>query len=415
MTLASSTRYKSYSPVVSTDTFSVTFPIFDNDDLLVYIDGVLTTDYSVTATYSGGRSSDAEVVLNTAISSGLIEIYGDTPAQRDEDVGASSPNLARSLQNDMDRQTAVQQEQKRDAGASIRVPGGEASLALLPAAPLRANRWLYFDSNGALQVGTEAPSQAAASSFAATLLDDGSASDMLTTLGLSTYFKTLVSAADAGTLRNLTFTMLAQIGSYSGDVDDLKESQVRGIDNGATNIPSGATGNGDAMLVIEDDAANTLQVYFESTGRMHVRTQMSGVWQAWIGLPIQSEVDSAIATAVQNRNALPDALDASAGTETSLDFDDIPDWVTQITVTVRQVSTNGSSDMIIQLGHSSGTFVETGYTSGASQNDQRNTATKGFLLTFSVTGPTSITGGLTLTKDSNNNWVAFGAGGPGDV
>jgi hypothetical protein len=45
---------------------------------------------------------------------------------------------------------------------------------------------------------------------------------------------------------------------------------------------------------------------------------------------------------------------------TSIDFTSIPDWVKRVTVMFNGVSTNGTSDVIIQLGTSGG-FVSTGY------------------------------------------------------
>ncbi len=132
MTLAASTRYKQYHPTVSTTSFLVTFPIFDNDEIEVYVDGLLTTDFSVVATYADGegRSTDATVVLETAALDVDVEIYGSRTPKTDENFSGSQPNLAEIAQLSIDKVTATQQEQARDLSRSVRVLGGEALAAV---------------------------------------------------------------------------------------------------------------------------------------------------------------------------------------------------------------------------------------------------------------------------------------------
>lgn len=117
MTIAANDRQVTYEPVVSTDTFAVDFPIFDNNHLRVFLDGVETAAFSVTATYDNGRSIDAEVVLTTPVSGVTVLIRGQIAVSRDDDYSGGTPNLARNLQNDMDFLTAVAQELVRDYNA----------------------------------------------------------------------------------------------------------------------------------------------------------------------------------------------------------------------------------------------------------------------------------------------------------
>ena len=119
MTLAYSTRYKLYQPVVLTDTFVVPFPIFSNNDLRVEVDGVETSLFSVTATYSGGRAEDASIVLDDAVTGVDVEIFGDKLPARETDYLPSSPDLAKNLQLDVDVLTAIIQEVVRDALAAL--------------------------------------------------------------------------------------------------------------------------------------------------------------------------------------------------------------------------------------------------------------------------------------------------------
>jgi hypothetical protein len=91
-------------------------------------------------------------------------------------------------------------------------------------------------------------------------------------------------------------------------------------------------------------------------------------------------------------------------TLSSIDFTGIPSWVKRITVMFNGVSTNGSSNYLIQVG--STTFQTTGYSSRALRDgSSAATSTAGFLLTGSI-GAGSLNGGLvTLANVSGNLWV----------
>ena len=84
---------------------------------------------------------------------------------------------------------------------------------------------------------------------------------------------------------------------------------------------------------------------------------------------------------------------STAGTE--IDFTGIPSWAKRITVMFNRVSTNGLSDVQVQLG--STTFTTTGYT-----------GFYGFLATSTVSGTGSATSGFLLRADSAlNNLSGF--------
>jgi hypothetical protein len=132
MTLAFDDRYIKYSPVVSTDTFIVPFPIYSADDLGVIVDGVETTEYSVTATFVDGVCEDAEIVLVSAVDDVDVEIYGNREPRAVGRYVGNSPNLASQLEIDVERLTAVQQELYRDMGRAAKVPLGSTFDPVLP-------------------------------------------------------------------------------------------------------------------------------------------------------------------------------------------------------------------------------------------------------------------------------------------
>jgi len=102
---------------------------------------------------------------------------------------------------------------------------------------------------------------------------------------------------------------------------------------------------------------------------------------------------------------------------TSIDFTGIPSWVKRITIMYSGVSTNGSSNWLVQLGDSGG-IENTGYLGvgtflGATVAGSNYTAGFG----FSVGGAGHILHGsavLTLLSSSTNSWTCMGSlGGTG--
>jgi hypothetical protein len=103
---------------------------------------------------------------------------------------------------------------------------------------------------------------------------------------------------------------------------------------------------------------------------------------------------------------------AKSATSTSVDFTGIPSWVKRITVMFNGVSTNGTSDIQIQLGDSGG--VETsGYTggngvirSGGTSNNYAFSA--GFLVSSEIGAATNSSGSVSLCLIGSNNWSISG-------
>lgn len=93
---------------------------------------------------------------------------------------------------------------------------------------------------------------------------------------------------------------------------------------------------------------------------------------------------------------------------TSIDFTSIPSWVKRITVMFSGVSTNGTSNWLIQVG--SGSIETSGYLCSASQfgtTVSSSQFTAGFGLTYGVATAVSA-GSLRLENVSGNTWVANG-------
>lgn len=92
---------------------------------------------------------------------------------------------------------------------------------------------------------------------------------------------------------------------------------------------------------------------------------------------------------------------------TSIDFTGIPSWVRRITVILNQVSTNGNSPLLVQIG--SGSISTSGYSSsGGTFNYSSGTAgatsTAGFCI--HSLAAYSLVGHMTITLVSGSYWVS---------
>jgi hypothetical protein len=98
----------------------------------------------------------------------------------------------------------------------------------------------------------------------------------------------------------------------------------------------------------------------------------------------------------------------TSGTE--IDFTSIPSWVKKITVMIVGVSTDGTSDLIVQIGDSGG-VENTGYLGGSSSGAS-GVLSANFTAGFGIRHQSAAGvrhGAMTLTlADTSNTWVATG-------
>ena len=90
-----------------------------------------------------------------------------------------------------------------------------------------------------------------------------------------------------------------------------------------------------------------------------------------------------------------------------VDFTSIPSWVKRITVMLNGVSTNGSTNLLIQIG--SGSVNTSGYSSAASYattSVNAITSTGGFVVTSAVFSTSVTNGTVTLCLCNSNTWVS---------
>lgn len=104
-----------------TTTFSYLFPIFQNQDISVYIDDVLqTTNYSVNG---AGNSNGGEVIFNTAPQKGqIITLLRNLEIKRTSDFQESGAFRAKAINYELDYQVACLQQLDEKINRSVIFP-----------------------------------------------------------------------------------------------------------------------------------------------------------------------------------------------------------------------------------------------------------------------------------------------------
>lgn len=91
---------------------------------------------------------------------------------------------------------------------------------------------------------------------------------------------------------------------------------------------------------------------------------------------------------------------------TAITVGSIPAWVKRITINFKGVSTNGTSNLLIQIGDAGGIETST-YTSGVSNINGIVASTAGFIITFSITASDALHGRVVLELENAGafSWV----------
>lgn len=157
-----------------------------------------------------------------------------------------------------------------------------------------------------------------------------------------------------------------------------------------------------AGLSVVGRSANSAGDFAEiSAGTDHYVLRRSGTTIGW-GLVGPSNLSQPI---TRDTN-----VSTSSGTQAA--WTGIPDWVKIVTISFDAVSTNGSNDMLLQLGTASA-YINTGYKSGSIAVDSAgagtwSTATNGFVIKRAAAA-NSYSGVVTLVNRTANLWTASGS------
>lgn len=199
MTITTTASRWAYSGDGTTSGFAYSSRIFAAADLAVYVDAALQalgSDYTVSGadTVGGGTVTFAAA---PAAGASVVLVRQVAPTQ-ETDYQPVDPFPAESHERALDKLTVlVQQLEARLDRILVMAPADPAlGFEPLPLKAALAGHLLGFDPAGE-PMASEYASGIAVSPFMATVVDDGSGPDALTTLGVTAYGQGLIAEADA--------------------------------------------------------------------------------------------------------------------------------------------------------------------------------------------------------------------------
>ena len=193
MTVSSTVVRSLYLGTGAQTTFPIGFGFAASTDVIVLKDGVPQTP----VTHFNIVATDV-VFVSAPANNAKITIYRSTPRTQGADYITADNFPATTHEGALDKLTFLIQEiQDGNVLRGLVFPITEplASSGVLPEAAARANKLLGFDVNGQPIAVADFLT---ASAFSITLLDNTTAAQWLTDLGLSSFFQTLVDDANAG-------------------------------------------------------------------------------------------------------------------------------------------------------------------------------------------------------------------------
>ncbi|MCK8784333.1 phage tail fiber protein [Roseomonas sp. NAR14] len=131
--------------------FTYPFPIFEAGDIELRLDGVPNGNFTV---LGAGQSEGGSIVLGSAPAAGtLVTLRRRLTVERITDFQSNGVLRARTLNDELDFQTAALQEVQDDIGNALRLdPAEVGGRVTLPLRAARANRLLGFDGSGDVAV-----------------------------------------------------------------------------------------------------------------------------------------------------------------------------------------------------------------------------------------------------------------------
>ena len=103
-------------------------------------------------------------------------------------------------------------------------------------------------------------------------------------------------------------------------------------------------------------------------------------------------------------NGLQTGTAVASTSGTSIDFTGIPSWVKRVTVMFNGVSTNGTADLLVQIG--SGSVTTSGYASGAGNRGGDSSSTAGFILSRALGATDTVSGNELICLIGSNTYTS---------
>lgn len=379
----------------------VGFRLFEAAALRVYINGALTTDYTVSANFVDGYDDNATITSGTTLASSTeIQIDGFMAPQRQDDY-LNGPNLVDEMNIELGRVWATLSENRmllkravlglKEIGAGDAADAGGRRIKNI-AAPTETNDALRaVDVQNILVGGGNVPAPLV-----------GQIGYLLQATGTGTFgwisradplgaaleaIRGLTPASDramyfTGTSTAALMTVTAFARTLLDDVDQAAMRATLGVPQaGAITVADLAP----AAVVLGDEGieANKNNTSFPTALAVARKTDLK--WGASISLTASSGTSDSIAFAPFN----------------------IPGQkVREFKIALDRFSLNGTGDIRVRLWDSTATEIATGYNQSAALNAVLNTSTDGFYVLASLA--TRVISGLLefwLVDDATNTWA----------
>ncbi len=350
MTISSTLNRVSYTGNGVSTAFAVSFPFHAQADLIVLstviATGVqttktLTTHYTISGTtdalghYSSGGSVD---FITPPASTERITIYRDPARTQALDLQDASAFPAENVEAQLDYVTMLVQRVEDLIGRSLRQPDGDATaVGLLPSSVERASKYLSFDSSGNPTAVVElTPGSVTISAFSETCLDDANADTLVETITDGATAETAPASGD--------LLLLSDVSANSG-----RKMTLANILKVVSDITEDTSPDKTADFVLTYDASAAAAKKVTPTNLVPFASQAQ--------VTAMTSTTTAL-TPNHNKIALGTQVAATSGTE--IGFTSIPPGVRRVTMRFAGVSTNGTSNLISQIGDAGG-YETSGY------------------------------------------------------
>ena len=99
--------------------FDLTFRLFDDDRLAVFVNDIARTDFTISSNYVDGFDDNATISFDADLAvSDVVRVHSDMTAARGSDY-QNGPGITEKLNIELARVWAVLSDLKRDAGRSF--------------------------------------------------------------------------------------------------------------------------------------------------------------------------------------------------------------------------------------------------------------------------------------------------------
>lgn len=218
MTVATNVNRNDYTGNGAVDTYGYTFRILDDDDLLVQVQNTSgtittltkTTDYTVSGVgvYAGGNvvlvnNSQAWLTAGKLTTGYKISIRRRMDLLQPTDLRNRGSFYPETHETVFDRLVMYDQQQQDEINRALKFPqtDGTSLTTELPAASVRASKYLAFDSLGNAIASGGGPGSIPINAYWEGIVDEANLANSLTAMGISSDMRAFLATANDAAAR----------------------------------------------------------------------------------------------------------------------------------------------------------------------------------------------------------------------